>query len=66
MVVETGGILSHGATLAREYGVPTVMNVPGVTRRVSQGDRLVIDGHLGTVLIENVASDPGSQVLHND
>jgi pyruvate,water dikinase len=60
LVVETGGLLSHGATLAREYGVPTVMNVPGLTSHVSQGDHLIVDGHLGTVLIEKMASGPES------
>jgi pyruvate,water dikinase len=54
VVVETGNLLSHGATLAREYGVPAVMNVPGITRVVREGDRLTVDGNAGRVAIERL------------
>lgn len=52
IVVETGSLLSHGATLAREYGVPAVMNIPGITRIVHDGETITVDGHNGTVSIE--------------
>ena len=54
IVVETGSLLSHGATLAREYGVPAVMNVPGITQIVHDGDRITVDGYNGTLSIERV------------
>jgi phosphohistidine swiveling domain-containing protein len=52
VVVEIGSLLSHGATLAREYGVPAVMNVPGITQMACEGDRVRIDGYVGAVRIE--------------
>ncbi|MBN2549574.1 MAG: hypothetical protein JXB15_10480 [Anaerolineales bacterium] len=49
VVIEEGGILSHGATLAREYGIPAVTNIPGVTRAVQDGWRILVDGDNGLV-----------------
>jgi phosphohistidine swiveling domain-containing protein len=49
VVTELGGPLSHAAVVAREFGVPSVVNVEGVTRAVRTGDRLRIDGDRGTV-----------------
>lgn len=51
LVCETGNLLSHGATLAREYGVPAVMNIPDLFERVAEGDELVIDGSNGSVQV---------------
>lgn len=56
VVIEVGSVLSHGATLAREYGVPAVVNIPGIMQMVREGDRLTVDGHLGRVTIERAAS----------
>ena len=53
LVVKVGSLLSHGATLAREYGVPAVLNVPPITQIVRDGDRLTVDGHQGTVRIDS-------------
>ncbi|WP_243338800.1 PEP/pyruvate-binding domain-containing protein [Anaeromyxobacter soli] len=49
VVVELGGVTSHAATVAREYGLPCVSNVDGATRRVRDGDLLRVDGTHGTV-----------------
>lgn len=49
LVTERGGILSHGAILAREYGRPAVLNVPQATRRLRTGQRLRVDGSRGVV-----------------
>ncbi|MCC6215047.1 MAG: phosphoenolpyruvate synthase [Polyangiaceae bacterium] len=49
LVTETGGTLSHGAVLAREYGVPAVAGVPGATRRFANGELLELDGGRGTL-----------------
>ena len=51
-VVEIGGLLSHGATLAREYGVPAVMNIPGIMGAIRDGDRLSIDGNAGIITVQ--------------
>lgn len=37
LVTELGGLLSHGAVVAREYGIPCVVNVPGATVKISNG-----------------------------
>jgi pyruvate,water dikinase len=49
LVTETGGVLSHGAILAREYGIPAVMGVAGATRRFETGTRVEIDGSSGRI-----------------
>jgi len=49
VVTELGGPLSHAAVVARELGVPSVVNVEGITRVVRTGERLRIDGGSGTV-----------------
>jgi pyruvate,water dikinase len=48
-VLEIGGLLSHGAIVAREYGIPAVVNVPGATRRIVDGQRISVDGATGRV-----------------
>lgn len=49
LVLERGGLLSHGAILAREYGVPLVIGVPGATARIPEGATVTVDGGRGTV-----------------
>lgn len=49
IVVETGGQLSHGAIVAREYGIPAVVNIPGLFRVIKDGEQIVVDGDRGTV-----------------
>jgi rifampicin phosphotransferase len=49
LVVELGGTLSHGSIVAREYGLPAVVNVPGITRILKTGDRVLVDGSAGTI-----------------
>lgn len=51
LVMERGGILSHGAVVAREYGVPAIANIPNATRYITDGQMLHIDGNTGTVSI---------------
>ncbi len=49
LIVEMGGILSHGAIIAREYGIPAVANVPGVTRLLKDGERVAVDAGTGEI-----------------
>ena len=56
LVMEMGGANSHGAVVAREYGIPAVVGVPDATARVKTGQRITVDGGAGSVTIE--ASDP--------
>lgn len=52
LITETGGLLSHGALLAREYGIPAVMGVPQATTRFATGMRVELDGTRGSVRVE--------------
>ncbi|MEU5862565.1 PEP/pyruvate-binding domain-containing protein [Nonomuraea sp. NPDC047529] len=49
LVMEMGGAMSHGAVVAREYGIPAVVGVPDATRRVTTGQKITLDGSAGTV-----------------
>ncbi|HXX68035.1 MAG TPA: PEP/pyruvate-binding domain-containing protein [Polyangiaceae bacterium] len=49
VVAELGGPLSHAAVVAREFGVPSVVNVVGATRAIKVGDRIRVDGDRGIV-----------------
>ncbi|MGH7329703.1 MAG: PEP-utilizing enzyme, partial [Polyangiaceae bacterium] len=49
IVTELGGPLSHAAIVAREFGVPSVVNVDGATRAIRTGDKLRVDGDRGVV-----------------
>jgi phosphohistidine swiveling domain-containing protein len=49
LVMETGGVLSHGAIAARELGLPAVAGLPEVVRRVRTGQRLRVNGSTGQV-----------------
>jgi pyruvate,water dikinase len=49
LVMEMGGANSHGAVVAREYGIPAVVGVPDATQRVATGDKITVDGAAGTV-----------------
>ncbi len=51
IVERRGGMLIHGAIIAREYGIPCVTGVPDATRLIRSGDRLTVDGYLGLVVI---------------
>ena len=51
LVMETGGVLSHGAIVAREFGLPAVAGLAGVHKQIKTGQRLRIDGGGGTVTI---------------
>ncbi len=52
LVTETGAIMAHGPTVAREYGIPAVICVPGATRKISTGQVVTVDGAAGTVTID--------------
>jgi pyruvate,water dikinase len=51
LVMETGGVLSHGAIVAREFGLPAVAGLPGVQQQLRTGQRLRVDGVHGTVAV---------------
>ena len=49
LIATVGGILSHGAVVAREFGVPAVVGVPDATTRIPDGQELEIDGTTGSI-----------------
>jgi pyruvate,water dikinase len=54
LVIERGGMLSHGAIIAREFGLPCVVGVKDATRRIPHGAHVTIDGDLGICTIDSV------------
>jgi pyruvate,water dikinase len=51
LVMETGGVLSHGAIVAREFGLPAVAGLPDILRRLHTGRQLRVDGSTGRVTL---------------
>jgi pyruvate,water dikinase len=47
LATEVGSVLSHGAVVAREYGLPAIAGLPGLTQRFKTGDMLRLDGNTG-------------------
>jgi phosphohistidine swiveling domain-containing protein len=68
LITEAGGLLSHGAVIAREYGLPAVLNVPKATEIIKTGQVVEIDGSHGTVKIldasrSTVTTRPGGKTM---
>lgn len=51
VITETGGILSHAAVIAREYGIPAILSVQNATVKLEDGQRVILDGNKGEVQI---------------
>ena len=49
VVTDIGGFLSHGATVAREYGIPAVVNTKRASELVKNGQVIIVDGNQGVV-----------------
>ncbi|MFV2174044.1 PEP/pyruvate-binding domain-containing protein [Actinomadura sp. LOL_016] len=59
LVTDIGSSVSHGAVVAREYGLPCVVNTQGATRVLRTGDRVRVDGDRGTVtLLDRTPAPP--------
>jgi pyruvate,water dikinase len=56
LVLEVGGLMTHGSVVAREYGIPAVVGVDDATRRIRSGQRIRVDGDRGVV--ELLATPP--------
>jgi len=52
LITEIGSSLSHGAVVAREYGLPVIVNVKGATKLLKNGDRIKMNASKGTIVIE--------------
>lgn len=51
LVTEVGGLMTHGAVIAREYGLPAVVGVESATKLIKDGQRIRVDGTKGYVEI---------------
>jgi phosphohistidine swiveling domain-containing protein len=51
VVTEVGGLMTHGAVVAREYGIPAVVSVASAVERIRTGQRIRVDGTRGVVEI---------------
>lgn len=49
LIVERGGALSHGAIVAREFGIPAVIGIANITEILSDNDEVILDGDLGKI-----------------
>ncbi|HCI79647.1 MAG TPA: phosphoenolpyruvate synthase, partial [Ktedonobacter sp.] len=57
LVMEMGGAISHGAVVAREYGIPAVVGVAGAIERITTGQQITVDGAAGKIIIEEPAEE---------
>lgn len=57
LVMEVGGLMTHGSVVAREYGIPAVVGVEGALARLATGQRLRVDGDAGWVEVLPAADD---------
>lgn len=58
LVTEMGGLVSHGAVVAREFQLPCVVNVPNATRLLQSGDDIILDGLAGKIeKLEGTSTD---------
>jgi pyruvate,water dikinase len=53
LVMEMGGSMSHGAIVAREYGIPAVVGVSGAIERITTGQQITVDGSRGVIMLNN-------------
>jgi pyruvate,water dikinase len=49
VLIERGSALSHSVILLRELGIPTIINVPGLTQHLRSGQHVRLDGRSGEV-----------------
>jgi pyruvate,water dikinase len=54
IVTEVGGLMTHGAVVAREYGIPAVVGVDGATEAIRDGSRVRVNGTQGYVEVLTV------------
>ncbi|OPY25283.1 MAG: putative phosphoenolpyruvate synthase [Methanocella sp. PtaU1.Bin125] len=64
LVTETGGILSHGAVVSREYGIPAVTAVKNARRIFRDGQQVVVDGNDGIIYTESAVVDGNEGVIY--
>ena len=61
LVMEVGGLMTHGAVVAREYGIPAIVGVDKATPRLHTGQRIRIDGSSGQIVLLDEDKHPTNQ-----
>ncbi|HEX3043718.1 MAG TPA: phosphoenolpyruvate synthase, partial [Bacillota bacterium] len=51
LVMEVGGLLTHGTVVAREYGIPAVVGITDATKKIKTGQKIRVDGNAGFVMV---------------
>jgi len=64
LITETGGILSHGAVVSREYGIPAVTAVKDATSILKTGQRITLDGGEGVLYLRDDSQPDDTDVVH--
>ena len=57
VIAESGGLLSHSSIIAREYGIPAVVSVPGASK-LRDGTLATVDGYRGVIALQEVKGGP--------
>ncbi|ABR48078.1 pyruvate phosphate dikinase, PEP/pyruvate-binding [Alkaliphilus metalliredigens QYMF] len=57
LVMETGGPISHGGIVAREYGIPAVSGIEELNKKLSTGDEVTVNGNSGEVILKKNIKD---------
>jgi pyruvate,water dikinase len=60
LVMELGGMMTHGSVVAREYGIPAVVGVHEATKRLKTGQRVRVDGSTGRVILVKAQAQEGN------
>ena len=63
LVMEVGGLMTHGSVVAREYGIPAVVGVHEATTRLRSGQRIRVDGSSGRVTLLDLPEQASDQQL---
>jgi pyruvate,water dikinase len=53
LIVERGGMLSHGAIVSREFGIPAIVGVELATQKLKDGDLITLNADKGTIVIHD-------------
>ena len=62
IIAETGGQLSHTSIIAREYGIPAVVNVPRAMQHIQTGQPLTVDANNGRVYLKHIDPLQGDEI----
>ncbi len=66
LVTEAGGLLSHPAIVAREYGLPAIVGCEGATTRFRDGELVTVDGDAGTITLVSEGGDGMESIPHDE